>query len=144
MLDPIEQVVGQQDDLTGSFVSCGIFGRNLSQGVRILAFSDDEFRCGALVVEAPEIQRLQRKIGKKDLIRVSYHLKQMQLRQRSFWNRSANHDEPFRAFPALGTVSKLSRPQSPSNASVAKPVKAVSNRFESIERQSPTRPVFFR
>lgn len=124
-LEPIEQVVHQQDDLKEGFVGCKIFGRDLSQGVRILEFSDDEFRCGVLIVEAPEIQRLQRKIGNKDLIRVSSHLKQMQLHRRFFWNRSTNQNEPFGVSPAMGTVSKLSSSDVPSNASVAKPTKVL-------------------
>jgi hypothetical protein len=49
----------------------------------------------------------------------------MQLRRRFFWNRSTNDDEPFGAFPAMGTVSELRCPHLPSNASVAKPTKAV-------------------
>src|SRR5713226_10728273 len=58
-LEPVQQVVGQQDDLDGSFVGLKVFGRDFPQGVGVLQFADDQLGASALIVKAPEVQRGQ-------------------------------------------------------------------------------------
>src|SRR5712691_851729 len=55
-LEPVQQVVGQQDDLEERFVGREVFRRDLSQSVGVLQFPDDQLGPGALVVKAPEVE----------------------------------------------------------------------------------------
>jgi len=109
-LEPIQQVVGQQDDLEEGLVGPEILCRDLAQGVGVFQFSNDQFRSGSLVVEAPQMQRRQLQVGHQELIAVAAHLKQVQLSGRLFGHRAADDHEASRAGPALRTIPKFRGP----------------------------------
>src|SRR5437879_9029125 len=118
-LEPIQQVVGQQDNLEERLVGCEVFGGNLSQRIGVFQLADNQLCAGSLVVEAPQVQRRQRQVGDQELIAVATHLKQVQLRRRFFGHRTTDHHEASRPGPPLRAISKLRRPHSRRDAAVA-------------------------
>ncbi len=64
-LEPIQQRLGQQDNLEECLVRLEILRRNLSQGVGILQLSDDQLRPRVLVVKRPKVERQQREVVSK-------------------------------------------------------------------------------
>jgi hypothetical protein len=52
---------------------------NAAESIVLFELLDEEFDAGAVVVEAPEIERLQGHIGDQDLVVISAQLEQRQL-----------------------------------------------------------------
>ena len=57
-LEPIDQIVGKQEQLEVSFVSGEMMAWNVPECVISLELANDQFDAGAVVVEAPEVERL--------------------------------------------------------------------------------------
>jgi hypothetical protein len=59
-----------------SLVGEEVMARNVAECVIALELANDQFAPGAVVVEAPEIKRLQAEIGNQNLIMVAAKLEQ--------------------------------------------------------------------
>ena len=46
--EPIQQVVGQQDDLEERLVGCEVLGQNLPQRIGVFQLADNQFRAGEI------------------------------------------------------------------------------------------------
>ena len=103
-LEPVDDVVGEQEEVEVGFVGEEVSGRDAAQGVVAFELADQEFDSRAVVVQAPQLQRLQRQVGDEDLIVVAAHLEQGQLRARLLGLRPADDDEAIRPRSAHGTV----------------------------------------
>jgi hypothetical protein len=108
-LEPVEAVVGEQDEVEEGEVRPEVAGGDFAQGVGLLELADDEFGLRAVVVEPPERQRLQGQVGDKGLVMEATQLEQVELPGRLLRDRSPDHDEPTRPRPALGLVEELRR-----------------------------------
>ena len=100
-LEPVDEIVGEQEKMKVRLV-----GKEVARGdgaKRVIAFelSDDELDARPIVVETPEVQRLQHKVRDEDLVVIASELEQSQLRGRFFGLRSADHDEAEGARPAV-------------------------------------------
>ena len=69
-LEPVDQIVSQQQQMKISLVGQEVMRRNLAQVITALEFANDPFHARSAVVEAPQIQWLQRQIGYKYLIKI--------------------------------------------------------------------------
>jgi len=72
-----------------------------------LELANDQFDTSAVVVEAPEVERLQRQIGDQDLVVVAADLEQLQLLGRLFGLGPAYDHEAIGAAPAGGLVTEV-------------------------------------
>src|SRR5438445_13833602 len=59
-----------------SLVGQEMLGWNLAQVITAFEFANDPFHAGPAVVETPQVQWLQRKIGDKDLIKILAQLEE--------------------------------------------------------------------
>ncbi len=57
-LEPVHQVVGQQEEMEVGLVGEEVAGRDAVQGVIAFELLDEQLDPGAVVVEAPEVERL--------------------------------------------------------------------------------------
>ena len=80
---------------------------------------DEEFDAGAVVVEAPEIERLQGQIGDQDLVVISAQLEQRQLLGRILGLRPSGDDEAVGVRPPGGLVAELGDLDSSAGTQVA-------------------------
>ena len=87
-----------------------ISGRDFAQGIGFEEFPNDEFSRGSLVVETPEIQRLQREIGDDHMVGISSHLEERKLPGRFFGNEAPHDDKALGCFPSPGFVFELGKP----------------------------------
>ena len=107
-LEPVHQVVGQQEEMEVGLVGHEVAGGNAAQGVVSLELYDQQFDPGAVVVvEAPEVQRVQGQIGDQDLVVISAELEERQLIGRLVGLRPSHHDEAIRMGPPGRLVAKL-------------------------------------
>ena len=83
------------------------------------------FGPGAIVVETPHRQRGPVQIGNEDLIRVPFHLEEVQLRGGFLGHWATNDDEPRRPLPPLRTIAELGRPDAAPDLTVAQSAQAV-------------------
>ena len=82
-------------------------GRDAAQGIVPLELFDEQLDPGALVVEAPEVEGLQREIRDEDLVMVLAQLEECQLGGRLFGLEATDHDEPIGMRPASRLVAEL-------------------------------------
>src|SRR5438093_185944 len=78
-LEPIHQIVSQQQQMKISFVGQEMMSWDLAQMITAFEFANDPFHARPAVVEAPHVQWLQREIGNKDLIKILAQLEESQL-----------------------------------------------------------------
>src|SRR6266536_1232072 len=90
-LEPVDQIVSQQQQMKISLVGQEVMRRNLAQVITAFEFANDPFHAGSAVVEAPQIQWLQRQIGDKHLIEILAHLEERQLLAGLFRLGSPHH-----------------------------------------------------
>jgi len=109
-LEPIDQVVGQKDQMEVGLVGGPISGGDLAQGVSFQELSNDQLPRGPLVVESPEVQGLQGEVGDDHLIGISGHLKERKLPGWLLGDQTSDHDETLGPFPAPGLVCELRQP----------------------------------
>lgn len=57
-LKPVDQVVGEKQEMKVGLIGRKMMGWDLSQGVIAFELTDDEFDTGPIIVKAPEIQGL--------------------------------------------------------------------------------------
>ena len=124
-LEPRKQIVRQQHELEESLGATEILHGDLVERVRGLEFPDNEFGPGAIVVETPHRQRGPVQIGNEDLIRVPFHLEEVQLRGGFLGHWATNDDEPRRPLPPLRTIAELGRPDAAPDLTVAQSAQAV-------------------
>src|SRR5229473_2740285 len=80
---------------------------DVAECVISLELANDQFDTSTVVVEAPEVERLQRQIGDQDLVVVAAELEQCQLLARLFGLWAANDHEATAAPPAGRLVAEL-------------------------------------
>ena len=67
-LEPIGQIVSQQHQVEVGFVGQEVMAGDTAECVISLELGNDQFDASTVVVEAPEVERLQRQIGDQDLV----------------------------------------------------------------------------
>jgi len=106
-LEPVHQIVGQQQQMKIGLVGKEVACRNLAQGVVSLQFPDDPFDPCPTVVEAPEVEGLQIEIRNQYLVVVLAELEQRKLFVWLFWLGSSDDHKTVGMRPASGLISKL-------------------------------------
>lgn len=61
-LEPVDEIVGEQEQMEIGFVGKEMMCRNGAECIVAFALSNEKFDAGAVVVEAPKVQRLQLQI----------------------------------------------------------------------------------
>ena len=89
------------------FVGEEVMAGNMAECVISLKLADNKFDAGAVVVETPEVERLQCKIGNQNLVVVAAELEQCQLLARLLCLEAAYNHEAIAARPAGRLVTKL-------------------------------------
>ncbi len=117
-LEPVDEVVGEQEEMKVGLVGEGVPGGNPPQGIVALELADDEFHSSAIVVEAPEVERLQREVRDEDLIVIFAELEQGQLGGRLVGLGPTDHDEAVGMGPAGGLVAELGHLEAPAGTDV--------------------------
>src|ERR1700730_1338453 len=77
--EPIDQVVGEQEQLKVGFVGEEVACGDTPECVIPFELANDQFDAGAIVVKAPEVERLQSEIADQDLVVVAAQLGQRQV-----------------------------------------------------------------
>ena len=113
-------------------VGSPISGWDFPQSISFEKFSDDEFSCGSLVVESPEVQRFQGKIGYDHMVSISRHLEERELPGRFFGDETSHHDEALSGFPFPGFVFEFGEPKSRRDLFVSKTTQLSLNRFGNL------------
>jgi len=106
-----------------------ISGRDFPQGIGFQKLPNNKFSRGSLVVESPEIERLQGEVGNNHLVGISSHLEEGELPGRLLWKKTSNYDESLNGFPSPRFVFEFRDPDSRSDLLVTKTPKAVLNGF---------------
>lgn len=131
-LEPIDQVVSQEDEMEMNLVGQEAVGRNLAQRETFFELSDVQFHPCSLFVEMPYSLRLQGKIRDKNMIKVILEFPEAQLEPffQLFGFGPANYDKAMRSFPVVRLISKLGcLPASLSEGMVAKMLDLLLNRL---------------
>src|SRR6516164_1670321 len=81
-LEPVDEIVGQQEQMEVRLVGEEVSRRDGTKSVVAFELANDELDASSIVVEAPEVQRLQREIGDEHLVVIAAELEQGQLRSR--------------------------------------------------------------
>src|SRR5260370_6475012 len=89
--EPVDQIVRQQQEMKVSLVGQEMMRRNLAQVITAFEFANDPFHARPAVVEAPQVQWLQREIGNKHLIKILAQLEESQLLAGLFCLGSSHH-----------------------------------------------------
>lgn len=110
-------------------VGSPIPGWDFPQSISFEKFSDDEFSRGSLVVESPEVQRFQGKIGYDHMVSISRHLEERELPGRFFGDETSHHDEALSGFPFPGFVFEFGEPKSRRDLFVSKTTQLSLNRL---------------
>ena len=105
--EPVDQIVGQQQQMKVSLVGHEVMRRNLAQVITAFEFADDSFQARSAIVEAPQIQWLQRKIGDEHLIKIVAHLEQGQLLARLFGLGSSDYHKAITFLQPKWPVEEL-------------------------------------
>ena len=106
-LEPVDQIVSQQQEMKVSFVGQEMMRWNLAQVITAFEFANDPFHARSAVVEAPQIQWLQRQIGDKHLIKILAQLEESQLVARLFRLGSSHHYKAVTLFQSEWLVEEL-------------------------------------
>ncbi len=118
-LEPVHQVVGQQEQMEVGFVGQVVARGDVAQGVVAFELLDDQLDGSAMVVEAPEVEWLQGQIGDENLVMIAPELKQSQLFAGILRLRPSDHYETRRMWPTVSLVVKPSCLDAPAEAAVA-------------------------
>ena len=105
--EPVDQIVSQQQQMKISLVGQEMLGWNLAQVITAFEFANDPFHAGPAVVETPQVQWLQRKIGDKDLIKILAQLEESQLVARLFGLGSSHYYIAVTLFQSEWLVKEL-------------------------------------
>lgn len=99
-LEPVHQVVGQQEQMEVGCVGEEVPRGDAAQGIIPFELLDQQLHAGPVVVKAPEVERLQRQVGDQHLVVILAKLEERQLRGRLLRLRSSHDDEAIRMRPA--------------------------------------------
>lgn len=108
-LEPVDQVVGEKQEMEVGLIGEEVTGGDLSQGVISFELPDEEFDPGAVIIKTPEIQGLQGEIGDQDLVMVLPLFEEGQLFGGFFGLRSSDDDEAIGMRPSKRLVMELGR-----------------------------------
>ena len=103
----IDQVVGEYEQVEERLIGEETMPGNFAQGVVAFELTNDQLDARPAVVEAPEVERLQGKVGDQNLIAIPAELEQRQLLAGLLGLRAANDDEAILAPPAGRLVGEL-------------------------------------
>lgn len=78
-LEPIDEVVSQQEQMEVRLVGKEVTRGDAAQGIVALELFDQQLDASAIVVEAPEVERLQGEVGDEDLVVIPTELEERQL-----------------------------------------------------------------
>src|SRR5260370_1283363 len=108
-LKPMNQIVGQQEQLQKSYVGHPLLRRNFVQRERMEQLADGSLHVGARLISFPNSPRLQIEIGHKDRIGVAADLQQSQLLGllRVFRQRPSHHHDPMLGLPSARLKTKF-------------------------------------
>src|SRR5260370_7387179 len=111
--EPVDQIVRQQQEMKVSLVGQEMMRRNLAQVITAFEFANDPFHARPAVVEAPQVQWLQREIGNKHLIKILAQLAESQLLAGPFCLGSSHHYKAVTFVQSQWLPAALVRPNPP-------------------------------
>lgn len=106
-LEPVHQVVGQQEEMEVGLVGHEVASGDAAQGILSFELFDEQLHSGAVVVEAPEVQRVQRQIGDQDLVVISAKLEERELLAGRLGLGPSHDDEAVRMEPPRRLTPEL-------------------------------------
>lgn len=103
-LEPVDEIIGEQQQVKVRLVGEEVACRDSAQ--RIVAFEapDNQLDTGAIVAEAPEVERLQSEVGDEHLIMVSPELEERELRRGFLGLGPANDDKTKGMRPSMRLI----------------------------------------
>src|SRR4030095_844058 len=118
-LEPVHEVVGEQEQMEVGLVGEEGTAGETAQGRVPFEFVDEQFHAGAVVVEAPEVERLEREVRDQNLVVVLPKLEEGQLLGRVLRLGPTDDDETIGLRPAGRLVPKLGDLDASTGAPVA-------------------------
>src|SRR5664279_2151425 len=108
-LEPMDQIVGQEQQLQKGHVGHPLLGGNFVEREKVEQLPDGPFHIGSRLVSLPDHPRLRVEIGHESRIGVAAHLEQRQLLSllRVLRQWTSHHNEPVLLFPALRLKMKF-------------------------------------
>lgn len=106
-LKPVDQVVGEQEQMEVGLVGEEVASGNAAQGVIVFELLNQELDVSAVVVKPPEVQRSQWQVRNQDLVVIRAQLEQRELGRRFLDLGSADHLEAIRPRPLGRLIPKL-------------------------------------
>jgi len=107
---PIHQIVSEEQQVKVGLVGKEMAAGDFPQGVVALELPDAEFDPCPVVVEAPQVEGLQREVGDQDLVVVLAELEERQLVGRLFGLGPSDYAEAIGMRPPGGLVVSFSLP----------------------------------
>jgi len=110
LLEPIDQVVSQEDEMKMNLIGQEAVGGNTAQRESLFELSNVEFAASSWFVKVPDILRGQIQIGNKNMIEVFlvFPESQLFLRLLNFGFGPTQHAEAMRLVPILRLITELS------------------------------------
>ena len=106
-LEPVDQVVGQKEQMEVGLVGEKVPSGDAAQRIVSRELVDQQFDGRAVVVKAPEIERLQWQVGAQHVVVILVELEERQLGGGLLGLRASHHDEPVGMRPASRLVAEL-------------------------------------
>jgi hypothetical protein len=106
-LEPVDEVVGEQKQMEVGLVGKEVASGNAAEGIVAFELFDEQLDPRPVVVEAPEVQRLQRQIGDQDLLVILAEFEERQLVGGFLGLKSPDHDEAIRMGPPQGLIAEF-------------------------------------
>jgi hypothetical protein len=105
--EPVHEVVGQQKQVEVGLVSEEVASRDAAEGIIPCELFDEQLDAGPVVVEAPEMERLERQLRDEHLVVVLAEFEERQLIGRFLGLGPADHHKPIWRWPAGRLVPEL-------------------------------------
>jgi len=142
-LEPIGQIVTQEDEVKMYLVCQEVAGWNIAQGEAFFEFSDVQFASGSGFVKMPYGFWSQREIGNKGMVKIVFELPERELAFFffDFGFGTANYNEAVRSFPIPRLIAELGcLPASYLESMITKPLNLLLDRLGHLGHNHVTNP----
>ncbi|SRR6266568_876500 len=106
---PVDEIIGEQQQMEVRLVGKVMACRDSTERIVALELSNDQLDSGSIVVEAPEVQRLQFQVGDEDVVVEASEFEQGELSGRLLGLRSSNRNKAKGTWPAMWLIAELGR-----------------------------------
>jgi hypothetical protein len=105
--EPVDEIVGEQQEMEIELVGLETVGRNLGQSITFFQLPDSDFDCCPGSIKTPNLLCSEREIGDKDLITVTLQSEKRQLFGVFLGEGTADDYKTMRFLPPERFVEKL-------------------------------------